>query len=302
MFNRELKSVSPGQLRLLKLCPRLLIHEYLNKQLALANQPLLPRGQWTSPGEKPIGSPLFQRTVIDPVLASLKNGSIDWYQKFLDAQGDIVVLEQEFNRTFLQAVLANHLQQSQLGNSADQLPAYFQGVSLLAKYVASFGSSRLLGAPELRPQFLEAEEKFHTPMTHETLGKFQMGATCDALVFDPVFGEYNVLELKCKDEIENIGDEIQLAGYAWILHQRTGCRVSGAILHVNSNSHLKWFTHEDLAERFPEIEALIAKAFELRRVFRRRSLHHNYPAVEDRTRCQFCTLDPVCDERLGQRL
>ncbi|MBF0477115.1 MAG: ATP-binding protein [Deltaproteobacteria bacterium] len=187
--------------------------------------------------------------------------------------------------------------------NANQIEAMANGLGLLSGFLAEmiarqkpfFRSGRKL----VQSLFQSPEKKMTAAMTTASGTTFEITGKYDALLFDRQDNEFVILEFKCKNDFEVIGDLEQLALYAWLIRQSSQIPARGAVFYLDQIGEIKRITSEELEAAFEATSNLInaigqwipAKDLTQARI----------PATHVPGLCPKCPLDLKCEQLFGSR-
>lgn len=300
---RSLPCVSPGNIRLISVCPRLYADAYRQRSWKLLHGGGAA-GRLLAPSGTGILGSVFQDQVAKPILLDLADPDSQLSSILQGRHSSAEELQRSLLQAFIQEYLANHLQNDLLhqGRRTYQISAYYSGLERLAEFIASFFEQASESPERQFPRFHKPEERIEGVMELPGVGSIQVAPTCDGLLFDCERGEFHVLEIKCKEEVELASDLNQLAAYAWMVHHLSGgIAVAGTLLFVGTESKLRHFPAAELRDLFPIIEKLARSVIEYRSSWGRLKRRMHVPATSSPSNCDRCTLCKKCEDIYGPR-
>ncbi len=184
-----------------------------------------------------------------------------------------------------------------------QLLSFSHGIGLLAEFLVDlilkqrphYNTSRDL----VRGVFLPPEQALRDDFSELEDLKILMSGRYDALVFDRDAEKFIVLEFKCRDANELIGDLQQVSLYAWLIRKASGVPARGAIIYVNEPGEIKRFSAEDLEAGFDASRRLIREMARWLLADDRASA--GIPPTTVPGFCEHCPLNATCDDLFGYR-
>ncbi|MBF0497574.1 MAG: type IV secretion system DNA-binding domain-containing protein, partial [Deltaproteobacteria bacterium] len=187
--------------------------------------------------------------------------------------------------------------------NASQIEAMANGLGLLSGFLAEM---ILRQKPYFRPGpimvqslFQSPEKKMTAAMTTASGTTFDITGKYDALLFDHQDNEFVILEFKCKNDFEVIGDLEQLALYAWLIRQSSGISARGAVFYLGETGEIKRISSGELDAAFEATSNLINAIGQW--IQSPNLAQAGIPATHVPGLCQRCPLDLNCEKLFGSR-
>lgn len=285
----------PTQIRRACLCPRLMVHEYKKHRRHKIFQSTV-----VLPGT------FFHDSVAGTLFEAIASGTDQDIVGILDrgvaTQSDLHKrLWAHLDKKYLSPALHSKSRPKSL--SGDHVLFLAEGLGRLSEFLTGiilrhrpdFGSSAEL----LKSLFLPPEKRINKRLNTESGVSFDVRGKYDALLFDSKDREFIVLEFKCKNDHELIGDLEQVSTYAWMIRESSGISARAAIFYLGETPQVKEFPSQALETGFQVSLKLINEIGKW--------LHApdpskiGIPPTTVEGLCEICPLSKSCERLFGLR-
>ncbi len=217
----------PTHIRRACLCPRLMVDEYKTNSSHKINH-----------SAKAFHGSFFHDKIAKPMFESFATGDDEHLEQLIGDNLDQETLREALwgymVKAYLVPGISDSMKPGQL--TSENTILFSEGLGMLAKFLAEtihrhravFETTAAL----IRELFLMPEQKLKSTYVTGQGVHFEISGKYDALLFDKINEEFIIVEFKCKDDSELVGDLEQVATYAWMIQHTSGIRSSAAVFYL----------------------------------------------------------------------